>query len=1094
MELAMAAEIDGAQWDSDEREVLRENTAQAIHEQLETQDNLKSKYERRWLWELFQNALDAAGDTANLKIRIQSGDSFIFSHNGLPFSRKQILHLIFHGSTKRESVDTIGRYGTGFLTTHVVSRKVRVRGQLDTGQHFEFLLDRSGDTPSELMQQMEKSRLALLESRLYPTKSVTEWTEFEYMIDDSSRETVKHALSDLGRIAIPVIAFNRKIHSIDVSGRLERRYELLAEQEIGPQCVLLQVGDPARKTEAQHLIIVKDEDLAIAVPLGVTGSEYSVLTPGDTPRLFVAFPLFGTESIPFPFLLNSTRAIPTEERNGLFLGEEERETNTENKSIVEKGWQLYKSILNLSVSRHWGDMHRLAVIGPPQQAEWLDQQWLKSLLRTKAEQFLAGCNIVHTSSDEFAAPLEVVFPMGVPEELFNDVHSLTNQIYRQPVVHSDCAWEWSQNLENWHELDVNLDIIEVSLKGLLGRVGQMPDVAALRAALNNPTDSFDWLNRFLALLIQCKENWNSVSFLPNQMGKFTSLLKLQRDDGIDPGLKEIADLLGESVRGQLLDTRIISSVQSMISPLDQEKLIGSLLALVRSRKAGVPSAAQITGNVHLLGWLAKNRRAADLKTYPFLVRETDTHGTELLSSSSVQLLAPPEVWPDAARNFVDLFPADHVISSSYVELLSMEDWLYLESQGICWLNPVFRKTRSPDPDEVSSIVQDVRSVETGEHALSPIQLSDVAFINTKDKGILDTARSSKLKGVLLLRFLFSHVIPSTSDDLEYREVGCSCGQSHYIHSAAWLIEIKGKKWVYESKGHPAYVSAVSLARLMKDDLSLMEHLAEDSIFAFFARLGVSPSELRRAALNLPDNEMAQLERAILGVLNASNNDPRQLEQIAELVSSAPELLAEFEERKKVKERVRLNQALGKLVEDLFRELFTSTEIKTLGLLLKRTGIGSDFSLENDFIEDGQEKLFGITGESKDLLIEIKSTLGSSASMTHTQANLAADRSDSFVLCVVPLENREPTADIVKMQSRFVPSIGGRLQEKVEQVSAIKTLQELTVQPSSGVQVVVEQGEFRYRVSDQVWNESLSFEDFKIFLIRFFEKNEIIAAG
>jgi len=1090
----MAAEVDGAQWDSDEREVLRENTAQAIHEQLETQDNLKGKYERRWLWELFQNALDAAGDTANLKIRIQSGDSFIFSHNGLPFSRKQILHLIFHGSTKRESVDTIGRYGTGFLTTHVVSRKVRVRGQLDTGQHFDFLLDRSGDTPSELMQQMEKSRLALLESRLYPTKPDTGWTEFEYMIDDSSREIVTHALSDLGRIAIPVIAFNRKIHSIDVSGNLERRYELLAEEELGPKCVLLQVGDPARKTEAQHLIIVKDEDLAIAVPLGVTGSEYSVLTPGDTPRLFVAFPLFGTESIPFPFLLNSPRAIPTEERNGLFLGQEERETNVDNKSIVEKSWQLYESILDLSTSRNWKHLDRLAFLGGSPPAEWLDQQWLDSLLRTKTERLLARYKIVRTSSDGLATPLEVVFPVGVPEDLFGNLHSLANELYRQPVVHSGCAWAWSQNLENWHQLGVNLPIVEVSLKGLLTRVGQMQDVGALRAALTEAADSFDWLNCFLALLIQCKENWNSVSFLPNQMGKFTSLLKLQRDDGIDPKLKDIADLLGETVRSQLLDTRIISTVQAMISPLDQEKLVGSLSALVRSRKVGVPSASYDTGNVRLLAWLVKNRRTVDLKTYPFLVREKDTHGAGILSSPSAQLLAPPEVWPDIARDFIGLFPEDRVISSSYVEALSLEDWLYLASEGICWLDPVFRETRSLDPDELSSIVQDIRSIETGEHTLVPIEMSDVAFINMKDKGLLDTARSSKPKGTLLLRFLFNHVIPCSSGDLEFREVVCSCGHSHFVHSAGWLTQIKEKKWVYESKGHPAYVSATSLARLMKDDPSLMEHLAEDSIFAFFARLGVSPSELRRAALDLPDNQMAQLERAILGVLNASNNDPKQLEQIAELVSSAPELLAEFEERKKVKERVHLNQALGKLVEDLFRELFTSPEIKALGLLLKRTGIGSDFSLENDFIEDEQENLFGVTGAGKELLIEIKSTLGRSASMTHTQANLAADRSDSFVLCVVPLENREPTAEIVKLQSRFVPLIGSRLHEKVKQVSAIKTLQELTIQPADGVQVVVEQGEFRYRVSEQVWTDSLSFDDFKRFLIHFFKKIEIMTAG
>jgi len=56
-----------------------------------------------------------------LRIQIRYKESFIFSHNGAPFTSREILHLIFHGSTKRESTGTIGRYGTGFLTTHVLS-------------------------------------------------------------------------------------------------------------------------------------------------------------------------------------------------------------------------------------------------------------------------------------------------------------------------------------------------------------------------------------------------------------------------------------------------------------------------------------------------------------------------------------------------------------------------------------------------------------------------------------------------------------------------------------------------------------------------------------------------------------------------------------------------------------------------------------------------------------------------------------------------------------------------------------------------------------------------------------------------------------
>lgn len=62
---------------------------------------------------------------------------------------------------------------------------------------------------------------------------------------------------------------------------------------------------------------------------------------------------------------------------------------------------------------------------------------------------------------------------------------------------------------------------------------------------------------------------------------------------------------------------------------------------------------------------------------------------------------------------------------------------------------------------------------------------------------------------------------------------------------------------------------------------------------------------------------------------------------------------------------------------------------------------------------------------------------------------------------------------------------------MDKVRAIRNLQELTVQPTDGVQVILEQGEFRYRVSESVWTAELAFEDFKQFLLRFFEKTVVV---
>jgi hypothetical protein len=227
---------------------------------------------------------------------------------------------------------------------------------------------------------------------------------------------------------------------------------------------------------------------------------------------------------------------------------------------------------------------------------------------------------------------------------------------------------------------------------------------------------------------------------------------------------------------------------------------------------------------------------------------------------------------------------------------------------------------------------------------------------------------------------------------------------------------------------------------------------------------------------------------MIEVSNATHNDPKQLSQLADLLASSPDMVAELEKRKRIAERVKRNLALGTLVEQIFKEVFDAPDFKALGIVLKRTGRGSDFAFENDFIADGQENLFGIGSAQRELLVELKATLGNTASMTPTQAGLAVDRNDSFVLCVVPLEDREPTRDVVLTNSRFVLSIGTRLKDRVGQVQEIRALQETTGKLVDGVQVVIQDEQYRYRVTEEVWNRALSYEDFRAFLMAFFQSD------
>ena len=105
----------------------------------------------RWPFELLQNALDAGPRDGRsiVTVRLRREHAkIVFEHDGAPFTSQELAALLSGGSSKEyESEATTGRFGTGFLVTHVLAERTRLRGllQLATGcEYFDLTLDRGG--------------------------------------------------------------------------------------------------------------------------------------------------------------------------------------------------------------------------------------------------------------------------------------------------------------------------------------------------------------------------------------------------------------------------------------------------------------------------------------------------------------------------------------------------------------------------------------------------------------------------------------------------------------------------------------------------------------------------------------------------------------------------------------------------------------------------------------------------------------------------------------------------------------------------------------------------------------------------------------
>ena len=132
---------------------LRDGAANRILQLLEKQRySNEVNNSKRWIWELCQNAKDVCNSTKKVKINIKlclEEKKLYFEHNGRPFSMSNIVSLINQSSSKDRSDCTekqSGKFGTGFITTHLLSEIVNISGILKNDNEyykFNIPLDRS---------------------------------------------------------------------------------------------------------------------------------------------------------------------------------------------------------------------------------------------------------------------------------------------------------------------------------------------------------------------------------------------------------------------------------------------------------------------------------------------------------------------------------------------------------------------------------------------------------------------------------------------------------------------------------------------------------------------------------------------------------------------------------------------------------------------------------------------------------------------------------------------------------------------------------------------------------------------------------------
>ena len=526
---------------------------------------------KRWIWELCQNAKDVCNSTGKVKISIDYDENqkkVFFRHNGKAFSMSNILSLINQSSSKDRndgSERKSGKFGTGFITTHLLSEIVNISGILESDSgysKFNISLDRRGKEKSEIIAAMEKAVDDLKECTPIDIFDFSEDeynTVFEYELDEYGMQVARDGLDNL-RVSAPfVLAILSDIEEITIESTGEKfKYN----QNISYGLENTSVSEIITEAEGQekkiYVLSITEEDVSVLIALEYNHSGMKIIPYSkQQSKLFCDFPLIGTEDFPFPVLISSKNFNPTEPRDGIFLTCKNKARIDDeidvNRGIIETACNLYRRLLEYAAEKKWDGIYNITKIASYDKKEWYDEEWLENIT-DKCKDVILHTPIICSASGSMVELLdfwddEQIFIISDRSEATREkIWQLLNCIMPESIPREEDIHEWYNSL--WS--GCNRYTFE-SLSKLVQSYGNVENLDSQLTQI----EWREWLLDFYTLIDDQEERQNYVlsnriTILPNQNGEFCSIGDLYYDAGVLNEYKTILEGLGIDSKAWLL--------------------------------------------------------------------------------------------------------------------------------------------------------------------------------------------------------------------------------------------------------------------------------------------------------------------------------------------------------------------------------------------------------------------------------------------------------------------------------------------------------------------------------------------------------------
>ena len=402
-------------------------------------------------------------------------------------------------------------------------------------------------------------------------------TRFQYPLRADATEAVDAGLAMLKRCAPFVVVFNQEFSRIDIKSHDEtvnftvvRRTPL--EQE-GLQHITVEESKNGSRTEKKYLL-TQGEKASVAVLLGAIGDDLACLPVGNIPRLFLGFPLIGTENFSFPAVINSLSFTPTENRDGVYLGQSSNDAaNINNQTVIEEACELLVGLLRFAASSGWRDVHLLADVLPVQERDWLNPKWLRKCIKDLFIKEIRQTRVVLNGFGQVIEPGHLELPLAETAEGVETLWDLLGELQggREGLPMQDEAVGWCNAVKSWgrvSECEISsFDEVTDGRKLALYVHETSYDPSAnptthrlSRLDLEEDITAINWLDKLISFLRDngMSELLREYRIVPSQEGFLRTLPRLYRDREIHEELKEIAGMLGWRIRPNLRDVQLTS--------------------------------------------------------------------------------------------------------------------------------------------------------------------------------------------------------------------------------------------------------------------------------------------------------------------------------------------------------------------------------------------------------------------------------------------------------------------------------------------------------------------------------------------------------